>query len=168
MANRSRRSGFEKKIDIVHWTYGSWSIGNLVAGQQAVNVLSAQHLPETLLRTRGGVSLTLDGAQASGVGVSLAMGLIVVPEGTGTTVLWSPITDGDAPWFWWDSRELLYEEAVADVVVSQNTMSYRVGIDSKAMRKIRNGEIQFVVENATIQGASGVNVFGAARFLSGS
>jgi len=163
-----RRSGFEKKIDTVHWTYGSWSFGALAAGTAAATVLAAQHLPETLLRTRGGVSLTMDGALVPGSGASVAMGLILVPEGTGTTVLWSPITDGDAPWFWWDTFELLYEEAVTDVIASQNTLSARLVIDSKAMRKARNTEVQFVAENATIQTAASVNIFGAARFLAGS
>ncbi len=166
---RRRRTGFEKKIDTVHWQYGSWSIAALASGASgAVNVSAAQHLPETLLRTRGSVAVTLDGTLLIGVGTSVAMGLILVPEGTGTTVLWSPITDGDAPWFWWGATELLYEEHVADVIASQNTLSDRLQIDSKAMRKIRNQELQFVAENATVFGASAVNIAGSARFLAGS
>jgi len=164
---RRRRSG-GKKIDVVHWTYGSFAAGALTAGTVAANVLSAQHLPETLLRTRGSWSVNLDGAQAAGIGVSVAVGLIPVPEGTGSTVLWSPISDGDAPWIWWDTVELLYDEMVADVIASQNTASMVRVIDSKAMRHLRNQELQFVAENATIFSATGVNIAGAVRILSGS
>ncbi len=168
MAHR-RRSGFEKKIDTVHWTYGSFSFSNVdAATSSAATVFAAQHLPETLMRTRGSVSLNLDGVQAPGVGVSLAIGFIQVPEGTGTTVLWSPITDGDAPWIWWDTREFLYDETVQDVIGSQATLAFQITIDSKAMRKLRNTELQMVVQNATLLSSSGVNVFGAVRCLFGS
>ena len=118
MPDRTRRSGFSKKIETVHWTYGSWQAAAQAAGTAAVNVLSAQHLPETLMRSRGEFVAVIDGAAAPNVGVSVAQGLILVPEGTGTTVLWSPITDGDAPWVWWDACHLIYDEMVTDVIGS--------------------------------------------------
>jgi len=95
-------------------------------------------------------------------------GLILVPEGTGTTVLWSPFTDGDAPWIWYDSSLLAYEEMVTDVVdIPLMTASRRV-IDNKAMRIIRNQEVQFVVENTTIGSAASCNARVAGRVLSGT
>ncbi len=167
MPNRGRHA---KKIDNVHWTFGSWQAASFTAGTVAVNVLSAQHLPETLLRIRGEQAASIDGTAAPGVGIALAMGIIQVPEGTGTTVLWSPITDGDAPWIWWDIFHLQYEEMVIDVIGAQACLSARRVIDSKAMRKLRNTELQFVAENATIAGfnAGGVMLYGSARFLAGS
>ncbi len=100
--------------------------------------------------------------------VSVAMGLILVPEGTASTVLWSPITDGDAPWIWWDTVELLYDQMVTDVIGTQSTLSSTRIIDSKAMRHIRNQELQFVAEQATIAVGASVNIAGAVRVLAGS
>ena len=166
----ARRTGFSKKIEAVHWTYGSWQVVNQGAGITAINVLPAQHLPETLLRTRGEWVAGFATVQAPGTGIAVAVGLIQVPEGTGSTALWSPITDGDAPWIWWDTMHLLYIEAVTDVIAVQEMMGGRRLVDSKAMRKFRNTELQFVVEQATITGysATNINTVGSARFLSGS
>ena len=157
-----------KKIDTVHWTYGSWDFPAQAAGTAAVNVLAAQHLPETLLRVRGEQVCYADSTQAPAKLASIGIGLILVPEGTGTTVLWSPITDGDAPWFWVDYFMIGYEEMVTDVVGVPGITSARRVIDSKAMRKNRNMEVQAVVENATVIGAINVNVEGQARFLAGA
>ncbi len=165
MADRGRHA---KKIDNVHWTIISVSAFAQSAGVVGVNAVAAQHLPETLLRTRGEVAVTMDGAVAPGVAVAVACGLILVPEGTGTTVLWSPFTDGDAPWFWWDCLHLLYDEAVTDVVGSQMTLCARRVVDSKAMRRIRNTEVQFVVENSTLGVGVSTNTTLTARLLAGS
>ena len=161
MAHRGR------KIDTVHWTYGSFAFIQ-AAGTQAANVLSAQHLPETILRIRGEWLTFLDSALAGSELISVAVGFILVPEGTGSTVLWSPITDGDAPWIWWDAAILAYEEYVPDVIHSDGTTYARRTIDSKAMRKVRNTELQCVMENATIGSAASARVLGQARVLTGS
>ncbi len=116
----ARRSSHAKKIDNVHWIEGGWSVFTLAAGTVASTVFAAQHLPETLMRLRGRWSGLFDGVAAPARGVFLTVGMILVPEGTGTTVLWSPSTDSDAPWLWWDVLPLIYEENVADVVASQN------------------------------------------------
>ena len=130
-----------KTIDTVHWTYGSFLFVGQGAGTAAVNVGPAQHFPETLLRIRGSWAAAIAGAAASGLGAAITVGMIFVPEGTGTTVLWSPITDGDAPWIWWDVLHLVYTEQVTDVAYSSQTSSGRRVIDSKAMRKVRNTEL---------------------------
>ncbi len=171
MANgRRARSGFAKKIDTVHWTYGSFDSLSSAAGIVAVNVMSAQHLPETLLRIRGEWMAQFTGPLAPNAGIAVTVGLILVPEGTGTTALWSPVTDGDAPWIWWDVFHLIYREFVVDVVQAVQASSARRVLDSKAMRKIRNTELQFVVERAVIGGLSDVNtdVAGSLRVLAGS
>ncbi len=166
-----RRSGFAKKIDTVHWTLAQNIFVAQAAGTVGATALAAQHLPETLLRIRGEWAAALDGVQAPGIGVTVTMGMILVPEGTGSTVLWSPNTDGDAPWIWWDAFHLIYEEAVVDVVASTDQVSARSRvIDSKAMRKNRNEELQVVLENVTISGmvASSVHGVYTARVLAGS
>ena len=57
---------------------------------------------------------------------------------------------------------------MTDVVDVPGITSARRVIDSSAMRKIRNQEIQFVVENATIGLAASVNVQGQIRILAGA
>ncbi len=160
-----RRSG--KKIDFVHWTYGSAAATALSAGTAAVTLFSALHLPETLMRFRGEWTAYLDGTSTPGEGLSITAGMILVPEGTGTTVLWSPVTDGDAPWIWWDTFHLGYEEMVVDVVDIPGITFGRRVIDNKAMRIIRNQETQIVFENATVLSAGAVNVQLSGRGLFG-
>ncbi len=163
------RGRFAKKIEAVHWTLGTFD-ESLAAGTAASTLLAAQHLPETILRSRGEWVAGLSGAIAPGVGVRVACGFVLVPEGTGTTVLWSPISDGDAPWMWWDSMHFFYEESVIDVVASGIPPAGRRVIDSKAMRRSRNQELQFVAEQETVTGfaAGSVQIIGSARVLAGS
>ena len=166
-----RRGGFAKKIDSVHWELiAGAAINQATATISAQLALAAQHLPETLLRIRGEWAAAFTTALASGIGVNVTAGLILVPEGTGSTALWSPFTDGDAPWIWWDTMSLIYTEQVTDVVYSAAVSSGRRVIDSKAMRKVRNSELQCVVETATIVGLSGanINMSMVARVLAGS
>ncbi len=167
----ARRSGHQKTIDTVHWTLFQEVFLTLVVGTpRAATAFAAQHLPETVMRTRGEWLTGLSGTVASGVGTTVTAGLILVPEGTGTTVLWSPNSDGDAPWIWWDVMHLMYIEQVTDVVVADQLFGGRRIIDSKAMRKVRNREVQLVVENTTITGltAQSVNVVATGRQLAGS
>ncbi len=162
-----RRAG--KKIDFVHWTGFLESTLALGAGTVGSLVGVAQHLPETLLRTRGNLLAYVDGLAAGGELVVIGVGMIVVPEGTGSTVLWSPISDQDAPWFWLDQFHLGYEEPVVNVVDVPGASSYRSVIDSKAMRRIpQSSEIQIVYENVTIGAAAAVNVTAVGRWLAGS
>ncbi len=139
------------------------------ASTLGATLLAAQHLPETLLRIRGEWQAYVDTTQAPGGATALTAGMILVPEGTGTTVLWSPATDGDAPWIWWDAIHLAYEEMVTDVIAVQSALGARRVIDSKAMRKVRNTELQIVFETTTLL-ASGValNSAGSVRVLAGS
>ncbi len=164
----ARRSGHAKKIDTVHWTYGSFDAQALAAGTVAVLLSAAQHLPETLLRLRGEWVAYLDGASTPPKLCAIGCGIIQVPEGTGTTVLWSPITDGDAPWIWVDYAMIGHEENVVDVVDVPMLTGVRRVIDSKAMRRLRNTELQVVMENATVGGSTTVNVAGQVRQLAGS
>ncbi len=62
---------------------------------------------------------------------------------------------------------LSYEEAVADAVASHHLAGVRGVIDSKAMRKVRNSEIQVVFEQSGITGTQIMNMAVAGRFLSG-
>ena len=148
-----------------HWTPFTGSFGAQPAGTLALTLSAAQHDRETLLRTRGHILAYLDGVNEPAVAANVAVGMILVPEGTGTTVLWSPQTDGDAPWFWYESFTLAYEEGVVNVLEYAGVSVFRQVIDSKGMRRIRNQEVQLVIEVTTIQSAIEVNLMVSGRFL---
>ncbi len=163
-----RRSG--RKIDFTHWHGASALASSFGAGTVGVLVGVADlTAPETLLRTRGQLVCTIDGASAPGKLVEIGCGLILMPGGTGTTVTSSPITDADAPWFWYERFVVGYDEAVTDVIDFPGLSTFRKEIDSKSMRIQRpDQEIQFVAENVTLIGADAVNIAASFRFLFGT
>ncbi len=169
MPNRGRHA---KKIETVHWTLASpiEAVALSSGAAFAATATAAQHLPETLLRIRGEIIALINGVSGTDVGAQVFTGLILVPEGTGSTVLWGPSSDGDAPWIWWDVMHLVYDEFVTDVVAATEISSGRRIIDSKSMRKIRNQELQFVVENNGFTGLTNAAITMAAtvRVLTGS
>ncbi len=160
-----RRSG--KKIDFVHWATAN-AFFEALSAPQAATLFAAQHLSETLMRIRGEWVSNFDGLLTGAANSRVTCGIILVPEGTGSTVLWSPETDGDAPWIWWDQINLAYEEYITDVVWSDVTASGRRVIDSKAMRIVRNQEIQCVVEKTNLVASFTANVMLGVRVLSGT
>ncbi len=163
-----RRGGFQKKIQYTHWTRGANTVLATGAGISGANVIPAQHEPETLLRIRGeALAVLSSGAKADGVLAQVSTGLILVPEGTGSTVTWSPITDADAPWIWYDSFTIGHHEPVVDVLAIPALSIVRRVIDSKAMRIMRNQEIQLVVENVSINLAAVMDYVFQGRFLAG-
>jgi len=162
----ARRTG--RKINFTHWTAGSSTFVGIAAGTSALTFAAALHEPETILRTRGEVLASKAGPGAGGELALVAVGMILVPEGTGSTVLWSPFTDSDAPWFWYEMMAVGYDEMVTDVIDAPGLTVARRVIDGKAMRISRNQEIQCVLENTTLNGATAVDVTVNARILSGT
>ena len=169
---RQRRPfrGGGKTIDNLRWASGTATgIGALGAGSQALTMLSAGVPRETIMRTRGEAMVSLDAAQPPGRFVLVSMGLVLVPEGQGTTVIWDPFNDSEAPWFWHYETFVGYEEMVTDVVDVPGLTSSRIVIDSKAMRKANvDEEVQFVVTNTTMIAAAPINIGVALRFLLGN
>jgi len=165
-----RFSGRQKKIDEVSW-HGVIGIGAAITSgtPAAINLISAQLTAFTVMRTRGQLSAYFNGPLAStGQKVQIAMGIHLVPEGTGTTVLQSPIADPNANWFVYETFVLAYEEYVVDVIAEQVVSGFRKEIDGKAMRRIHSDtEVQVVFENATIETAAPVNVEFVGRILLG-
>ncbi len=158
----------QRKIDQTRWVNSSFIFGAFSAGTVAATVLAAQSSNDTILRTRGILRAWLDSTQAPGVGVDVAVGMCVVPDGPGTTVLWSPVTDANAPWFWYTRFTLAYEEMVTDVIDVPGMTSFTEVIDSKAMRKIPpDSEVQVVAENVTLLAAGSINVCSGSRMLLG-
>jgi len=162
-----RRRGF-KKIDFTHWTgFQASSLGQ-ASGSVAIQLIAAEHESATLLRTRGSVVCYLDGVQAPPTLVQVAIGMFIVPEASAAVVTAAPGTNPDSPWFWYDIFTIGYEEYVTDVIDGVGLSVYRREIDSKAMRIIRNQEIQLVIQNTTLEGASAINTVVNGRFLTGT
>ncbi len=166
---RSNRGGVKKRIQSTRWEAANHFFGAASAGSVAQTFITAGTDTETLLRIRGDLVGYIDGADEPPVAVQVAIGAILVPEGSSTTVLWSPITDGNAPWFFYETFLLGYEEYVTDVVQAVHVSSMRKTIDVKSQRIIRpDVEAQIVMESATISGAGSINVNLAFRLLLGS
>ncbi len=167
------RGGFRrpaKKIDNLRWTGGVVSsFSGITAGSNALTVLSASPPRETIMRTRGEVLVSLDSASAPAKSALISMGLVLVPQGQSTTVIWDPFNDSEAPWFWFKEVTVGYEEMVIDVIAIQGMQFARIDVDSKAMRKANvDEEVQLVVTNTTVVAATTVNVVAAFRFLLGN
>ena len=141
----------------------------LSAGNIAITLAAASTLKDTVMRTRGSICGFLDGAGAPAEAFLVSMGMWIVPEGTGTTILGDPFSDPNADWFFYSQFLLGHEELVIDVIDIPVISGYREVIDSKAMRiSTPDTEVQLVVTNTTISGAGSVNVFAAGRFLLGT
>ena len=166
---RSRR-GAGKVIDNLAWGCISAEFNNVSNAVPTANlVVAARTTPYTIMRLRGNLHAALDSALAPGAGVLVSVGAIIVPEGTGTTILWDPVNDDDAPWFYFDVFTLIYEEPVTDVIGSPWSSSFRATIDNKAMRRVRpDQEVQVVMNQATIHNAASVSLNVEGRMLFGT
>ena len=101
----------------------------------AGTILSAGAPAETILRIRGEFMLHLPGTLEPGGQLLVSAGMVLVPEGQGTTVAWNPFDDPNAPWIWFSEYTLGYTEYVANVIDSPVFTAVRAVIDNKAMRK---------------------------------
>ncbi len=165
---RSRPRGHEKSIDVVRWAGAHHQFNAQGAGTIA-QLMVSDGLTEILLRIRGEIVCFMDGASAPAKLVRLGIGALVVQAGSGTTVIQSPLSDGDAPWLFYETFDIGYEEMVTDVIDVPGITSFRKTIDSKAMRILRPGrEVQLVVENITLGSAASVNLGFGFRMLLGS
>jgi len=160
---RARTSG-GRRADL-RWTLGTATVNALAAGANSfVTVVAAGNTSQTIMRTRGELLVYLDGAQAPAVLMRCAAGLLV--QQSGATPTSTPLTDGDAPFFWYDVFHLGHEESVLDAIEQVGCGIIRHMVDAKAMRVLRpDQEIALVVETATAKGSSAVNFALTARFL---
>ncbi len=168
---RSRgHSAGDRQMQSTRWDGGGFTFLAFSAGTIGGNQVTADELPpETILRVRGEIVCYLDSTITPPKLVDIAIGMALVPEGTSATVQWSPITDPQAPWFFYERFTVGYEEVVTDVIDVPGITSFRKSIDDKAMRIIRPGvEVQTVAENVTLGGAATVNIRGNVRFLFGA
>ncbi len=164
-----RRGG--KKIDFTRWI-GSFVDLLLPAGGAPIATfwLSEGVATETLLRIRGNLLAQVEGPLTGGQLTTVAVGICVVPEQpVGNEITWSPIADANAPWLWYESFTLGYEEMVADVVDVPGITSFRSVIDSKSMRILRpDTMIQVVAEGTTVGSSVAVRLSVNGRTLLGA
>ncbi len=151
-----------KKIETVRWTGDVLCSGTaLASGAHDANELyqvGDQEAAPTILRTHLEFAIWAVSTQVPGRATHWAMGLHVVPKGTGTTILILPLTESEADWFVHRTGVLGYEEPVADAIDVPGMSFQRLTIDSKAMRKLKPGqEIQLVVSSLTVSGLVAMN-----------
>ncbi len=172
MMARTRNHGRDRippKIQQLRWSGAGQSFLAQSAGSTALAFVSAGTERATLMRLRGELFASMDGAQAPGVLVQVSVGVLVVQEGAATTVRANPVSDSDAPWYLFEQFVLGYEEMVTDVVDVPGITSFRKTIDIKAMRILRpDREMQLVVTNTTLGSAGNVNVHLNSRGLFGA
>jgi len=157
-------------MESVRWSGATNTFLAQAAGSAAqVFINAADTPPETLLRLRGELVGTIDGLEAPGPLIDVALGIALVPEGSGVTVLWQPGSEANAPWWFHTRFTLGYEEYVTDVIDSPGLTTFRQTIDLKGMRIIRpDVEAQIVIENITLATAGSVNLVLSSRVLFGA
>ena len=157
-----------KRIRVVRWEGVAMSDLARTAGTIGKTAVASDTEPSTIMRTRGELIIYLSTANAPGIFARYGFGISCVPEGTGATVLRSPLTDQNAPWFVYHAGHLGYDEMVTDVVQAHGLSGHRVQIDSKAMRKCPpDVEVQAVLELVTIDAAATINWAFVGRILMG-
>ena len=154
--NRMIRSGRK-----TFWLSGAHIQTTMAAANTAVLVssLNAAALalrPFTIVRSRGFWTLTSDQTAAT-EGQSVAHGLIVVSDqavAIGVTAVPTPVVDDGSSWHVLDAAATRFT-FISGVGVAFNTMPERYVIDSKAMRKVEEGQdlIQVVATSGVSSGA---------------
>ncbi len=164
---RRQRAAFPPKIENLRWG-GATHTFVRDAGSAAQTMITAADTKDTIMRIRGELLCYVDAPSAPAKLAQIGIGALVMPEGQGTTVTSSPISDSSAPWLFYETFAIGYEEMVTDVVDVPGCSSFRKTIDVKAMRILRpDRELQLVVENVTLLSALTVNLNFSFRLLLG-
>ena len=158
MANK--RSG--RRADL-RWTLGSFVVASLAAGASAsFAVIPGGITSQTIMRVRGSWSVWMDSSTVAADVVRFAIGLLTVQSGATAASL--PLTDGEAPFFWYDIVTLAAEEVLGGTRAGMS--NYRAVIDGKAMRVLRpDRDVLCVMESADVVGATVLNAAFDGRFL---
>ena len=151
------------------YTWQSAQLANsMLAGSAFITELTAGGLgtAATLFRIRGECGASID-SPSDGDKTVLTLGIIrATPEqvAVGVTAFPTPGSDGDADWIWYGSIPLWSQAAN-----SEHTVAGRLKMDSKAMRKFRQGETLVLVgELTTLSGTPAADVVVGVRFLFGT
>jgi len=159
-----------KKIDVLRWVgFNAFAPSFSSGSPVAVLILTAGSAPETIMRTRGQLVSYVPTLVAPGISAQVAVGIHIVPEGTGTTILQDPLDDANADWFYYTRFVIGHEESVTDNIGSPVLAGYRETIDVKAMRIGKaDTEVQIVFAQLTLAATMSVAVNVGGRFLLGS
>ncbi len=166
MADRARGRG--RKTDL-RWLLTAFTSLNQSAGSAAQAELTVEGISsETLFRIRGNWRTWLDtSASSAGDVVRVAIGILLQQSGATATSL--PLTDGEAPWVFFDVVTLGTESAVGAGAATLGVSSHLAVVDNKAMRRIKpNQTFVCVVETTDVIGAPVINTVFDGRMLVGS
>ena len=133
--------------------------------------VGADRDPFTVLRLVGEVVFTPnDSGIVAGDVCAIAVGVGIVSSDAitaGAASMPDPAGEADYPWLWWYQAHLMFPQATASLQ-GLASVSARVAIESKAMRKVGPGQgVVMVAEYADVAGTPPCNVIGSARFLIG-
>ena len=124
----------------------------------------------TLIRVRGQLMLALATVAAAGDGFTGAFGIGVVPggargfTGVGGGALPIPITNAeDETWIW--HQFFAMQSIVASVDQSEGSAVYRQQVDTKAMRKMNDGDILYASIEVAEVGTATMDIHFDSRAL---
>ena len=155
-SSRGRRADYR-------WTLGQFSALGQASNTAAQSVIvTAGTTSQTIMRVRGSWACQLDLASADGDAAFIGIGFLVQQAGATATSL--PNTDGDAPFFFYETVPLIVEDA--SLSIDRGLSSFRGVIDGKAMCVLRpDQEVIAIAEMSNVSGAPSWNVMASARFL---
>jgi len=148
------------------WAGGSHSGAAIATGAFSAAVLNLAIDPQTVIRIRGGLIVSLN---ATGIAINdtcrVGWGIMVVPSGTvAAGVAATPLSTASADWLAYGTFPLRTETGVITDVLSSQV--HRVDMESKGMRKMREEqELIFVLENEDVIGAPPVDFAMSVRIL---
>ena len=155
---RGRRTDYE-------WQ-GATGAAALASNVPAIIAMVANNNPGTIMRSRGQVLGSIDGAVDDDK-VAIAVGLIIADDdavAVGVTAIPSPLNDMEAEWIWHGFLLLQAQGTSTDAP----GLTARLEIDSKAMRRVKsNTQCVFAIHPNSLAGTPAVDVMIGLRSLQG-
>ena len=137
----ARRSG--KTIDFKQWNAVPGISLSIASGTNVLGGALVFSAPATILRCRGEILVTLDGATA-GDNMQVGFGLGIVSSeafDAGPGSVPGPLEFPDYSWLYWTSKMLTLEHIdVGSAELSLLSAAVRFEVDTKAMRKVKPAE----------------------------
>ncbi len=169
---RSRSTFARGPRRAVGWNVGPNGDSGTVNGSSVVllgGTLIADLDDETIVRTRGEISISLHTASAAREGFNWAMGMCVVTEnaaGIGVTAVPDPIIDmGWDGWFVFEQGSMLSRSAFANTDDNVVGSVERRIFDFKAMRKTHQSDVIICVLGFTELGTATIAIQVQSRLL---
>ena len=136
-------------------------------GSQLSDITGQFGAAGTIFRVRGELLASID-SPTDGAKVLITAGIIRITEeqlAVGITAVPNPLADLDADWLWHGFVPLMFVTPDA----ASGEAAGRLVIDSKAMRKMRQGELLgMVVDSNALTGTDAVDIVFGVRILFGN